>query len=154
VLRALQYLDADAILASADTRRERAAAPHGMCNTGTAYASSAGTDIAAYNDLPGYHLLAAKNLIATDDESYHGSDSELPPATSHGYAEWDFSGVPDPMMFQRFLRAADYWFSYSDTSSTEGYDPARELFVVGIGDLVDGTNAMGAGDGEDPRTRG
>jgi hypothetical protein len=115
---------------------------------------SAGTDIAAYNDLPGYHLLAARNLIATDDESYHGSNSELPPAISHGYAELDFSGVPDPVMFQRFLDAADYWFGYSDTSSTEGYDPACERFTVGIGDMVDGTNTMGASDGEDPRTRG
>jgi hypothetical protein len=61
--------------------------PYGICNTATAYTSSAGTDIAAYDDLPGYHLLAARRLIDTDDESYHGSDSELPPATSHGYAE-------------------------------------------------------------------
>jgi hypothetical protein len=39
-------------------------------------------------DLPGHHLLAARNLIATtNDESYHDSASELPPATSHGYAE-------------------------------------------------------------------
>jgi hypothetical protein len=57
-------------------------------------------------------------------------------------------------MSQRFLDAADYWFGYSDTSSTEGYDPACECFMVGTGDLVDGKNAMGAGDGEDPRTRG
>jgi hypothetical protein len=34
--------------------------------------------------------------------------SELPPATSHGMAEWDFSDVPDPVTFQRFLDAADY----------------------------------------------
>jgi hypothetical protein len=61
--------------------------PHGMCNATTAYASSAGIDIVAYDDLPGYHLLAARNLIATDDESYHGSDSELLPETSHWYAE-------------------------------------------------------------------
>jgi hypothetical protein len=32
-----------------------------------------------YDDLPGYHLLVARNLIATYDESYHGSNSELPP---------------------------------------------------------------------------
>jgi hypothetical protein len=96
----------------------------------------------------------ARNLIATNDESYHGSDSELPPATSHGYAEWDFSGVADPVMLQWFLDTADYWFGYSDTSNTEGYDPARERFTVGIGNAVDGTNAMGAGDGEDPRTQG
>jgi hypothetical protein len=40
---------------------ERAAAgaqfPHGMRNTATAYASSASTDVAAYEDLPGHHLL-------------------------------------------------------------------------------------------------
>jgi hypothetical protein len=83
--------------------------PHGMCNAATAYASSANTDVVAYEDLPGHHLLAARNLIATtNDESYHGSASELPPATSHGYTEWDFSDVPDPVMFQRFLGAADY----------------------------------------------
>jgi hypothetical protein len=34
---------------------------HGMCNAAAAYASSAGTDMAAYDDLPGYHLLAAKS---------------------------------------------------------------------------------------------
>jgi hypothetical protein len=69
--------------------------PYGMNN-----ASSASTDVAAYEDLPGHHLLAVRNLIATtNDESYHGSASELPPATSHGYAEWDFSGVPDLLMF-------------------------------------------------------
>jgi hypothetical protein len=125
-----------------------------MCNAATAYTSSAGTDVAAYDDLPGYHLMAAINLITTNDESYHGSASELPPATSHGYAEWDFFDVPDLVMFQRFLDAADYWFGYSDTSSAGSYDPARECFMVGIGDVVNRTDATGAGDGEDPRTRG
>jgi hypothetical protein len=63
----------------------------------------------AYEDLPGHHLLAVRNLLATtNDESYHSSASELPPATSHEYAEWDFSGVPDLVMFQRFLDTADY----------------------------------------------
>jgi hypothetical protein len=74
--------------------------PHNMRNAVMAYASSTSTDVAAYEDLPGHHLLAARNLIATTkDESYHGSASELPPATSHGYAEWDFSRVLDPVMF-------------------------------------------------------
>jgi hypothetical protein len=83
--------------------------PHRMRNAATAYASSASTDVAAYEDLPGHHLLAVRNLIATtNDESYHGSASELSQATSHGYAEWDFSGVPDPVMFQRFLDVTDY----------------------------------------------
>jgi hypothetical protein len=79
-----------------------------MRNATMAYASSASTDVAAYEDLLGHHLLAARNLISTtNDESYHGSVSELPPTTSHGYAEWDFSSVPDPVMFLRFLDAAD-----------------------------------------------
>jgi hypothetical protein len=61
--------------------------------------------MAAYGDLPGHHLLSIRNLIATtNDESYHSSDSKLPP----GCTEWDFSCVPDPVMFRRFLDAADY----------------------------------------------
>jgi hypothetical protein len=80
-----------------------------MCNAAMAYASSASPDVAAHKGHPGCHLLADRNLTATsDDESHHGSTSELPPATSHGYAEWDFSGVSDPVMFQWFLDVADY----------------------------------------------
>jgi hypothetical protein len=128
--------------------------PHGMCNTAMVYALSASTDVAAYKDLLGHHLLAVRNLItSTNDESYHDSTSELPPTTSHGYAEWDFSGVPDPVMFQRFLDAADYWFGYSEDSSTGSYDPTRECFVVVVDDQADGTNAAGAGDGQAPGTR-
>jgi hypothetical protein len=37
--------------------------------------------------------------------------------TSHENAEWNFSGVRDSVMFQRFLDTADYWFSCSDDSS-------------------------------------
>jgi hypothetical protein len=98
--------------------------PHGIRNAATAYASSASTDVAAYEDLPGHHFLVVRNLSATtNDESYNGSASELPPATSHGYAEWEFSGVLDPVMFQQFLDATDYWFRYSDDSSARSYDP-------------------------------
>jgi hypothetical protein len=124
-------------------RVARAAAQHNAPADGTTatptgeaaatYALSASTDVAAYEDHPSHHLLAVRNLIATTNvESYHGSASELPPTTSHGYVEWDFSGVPDPVMFQRFLDATDYWFGYSDDSSTGSYDPARECFVVVI----------------------
>jgi hypothetical protein len=106
-----------------------------MRNTMMAYASSASTDVAAYEDLRSHHLPAARNLIATtNDESYHGSASELSPATSHGYAEWDFSGVPDPVMFRRFLDTANYWFGYSDSSSVGSHDPARECSMVTVGD--------------------
>jgi hypothetical protein len=126
-----------------------------MRNAVTAYASSASIDVAAYEDLPGHHLLAVRNLIAsTNDESYHGSASELPPATSHGYAEWDFSSVPNPVVFQRFLDTADYWFGYSDNSSAGNYDPARECFVVVVDGQADGANAAGASDGEAPRNPG
>jgi hypothetical protein len=125
-----------------------------MRNAAMAYASSTSTDVAAYEDLPGHHLLAARNLIATtNDESNHGSASELPPATSHGYAEWDFSGIPDPVMFQRFLDAVDYWFGYSDSSSAGSHDPVRECFVVAIDDEVDDATSAGAGDGKPPGTR-
>jgi hypothetical protein len=34
------------------------------------------------------------------------------------------------VVFQWFLDAADYWFGYSDNSSTGSYGPARECFVV------------------------
>jgi hypothetical protein len=118
--------------------------PYGMRSIVVTYASSASTDVAAYEDLPGQHLLVVRNLIATtNDKSYHNSASEPPPTTSHGYAEWDFSGVPDPVMFQRFLDTADYWFGYSDDSSVGSYDPARECFVVVVDDHADDANEEG-----------
>jgi hypothetical protein len=109
--RAATWSDEPADEATTPTGEHTAAGPqfpYGMRNTITTYASSVSTDVATYEDLPGHHLLAVRNLIATtNDESYHNSASDLPPATSHRYAEWDFSGVPDPVMFQRFLDAAD-----------------------------------------------
>jgi hypothetical protein len=126
-----------------------------MRNAATTYASSASTDVAAYKDLPGHHLLAVRNLIdTTNDESYCGSASELPPATSHRYAEWDFSSLPDLVMFQRFLDDADYRFGCSDNSNTGSHDPARECFVVVADDQANGTNVVGAGDGEAPQNLG
>jgi hypothetical protein len=62
---------------------------------------------------PGRHVLVARDPSASaGDESSLGSVNALPPATSHGYAEWDFSGVLDPVMFRRFLDATDYWFGF------------------------------------------
>jgi hypothetical protein len=120
-----------------------------------AHASSADADVAARERRPGRHTPATGNLAATtDDESYHGSTSELPPATSHGYAEWDFFGVPDPVMFQRFLDVTDYWFGYSDNSSAGSYDPARECFVVLANDQANAANVAEAGDGEVPPNPG
>jgi hypothetical protein len=42
--------------------------PHGMHNATATYASSASTDVAAYEDLPGHHLLVVRNLIATTND--------------------------------------------------------------------------------------
>jgi hypothetical protein len=129
--------------------------PLGMRNATMAYASFASTDVAARGGRPSRHVPAARNLtVTTNNESYHGSTSELPPATSHGYAEWDFSGVPDPVMFQWFLNAADYWFGYSNNSSVGSYDPVRECFVVVTNDQANAMNAAGAGDGEVPLNPG
>jgi hypothetical protein len=88
------------------------------------------------------------------DESSLGSLDALPPATSYGYAEWDFSGVPDPVMFRRFLDATDYWFGYSDDSSAGSYDPAWECCVVIANDPTNATGATGASDGELPPALG
>jgi hypothetical protein len=99
-------------------------------------------------------LVARDPSASSGGESSLGSVDELPPATSHGYAKWDFSGVPDPVMFRQFLDAADYWFGYSDDSSAGSYDPARECCVVIANDPANAANVAGAGDGEVPPALG
>jgi hypothetical protein len=104
---------------------------------------------------PGRHVLVARDPSASaGDESSLGSLDALPPATSHGYAEWDFSGVPDPVMFRRFLDVTDYWFGYSDDSSAGSYDLARESCVVIANDPVNTTGVAGADDGKVPPALG
>jgi hypothetical protein len=46
-----------------------------MRNTTAAYASSASNDVTAYEDLPGHHLLAVRNLIATTNVSRLGQQA-------------------------------------------------------------------------------
>jgi hypothetical protein len=70
---------------------------------------------------------------------------------SFGYRH---NSVPDPVMFQRFLDAADYWFGYPDNSIAGSYDPARECFVVLANDQTNAANAAEAGDGEVPPNPG
>jgi hypothetical protein len=91
-------------------------------------------------------LVARDPSASAGGESSLGSIDELPPTTSYGYAEWDFSGVPDPVMFRRFLDAAYYWFGYSDDSSAGSYDPARECCVVIANDPANAADVAGAGD--------
>jgi hypothetical protein len=62
--------------------------------------------------------------------------------------------VPDPVIFRRFLDAADYWFGYSDDSSAGSYDPARECCVVIANDPANAADVVGAGDGEVPPALG
>jgi hypothetical protein len=121
--------------------------PIGLRGATTAYDANANTTM---RRVPlGRHVFVARDPSASaGDESSLGSLDALPPANLHGYAEWDFSGVPDPVMFRRFLDATDYWFGCSDDSSTGSYDPARECCVVIANDPVNATGAAGAGDGE------
>jgi hypothetical protein len=113
-----------------------------------AYVASANTDAATRRGRASRHAPAVGNpSTSAADESSHDSASGLPPTTSHGYAEWDFSGITDPVMFRRFLDATDYWFGYSDDSSAGSYDPARECFVVVADGQANNANA-GAGDEE------
>jgi hypothetical protein len=98
---------------------------------------------------PGRYVFVARDPGASaGDESSLGSLDALPPANLHGYAEWDFTGVPDLVMFRRFLDATDYWFGCFDDSSIGSYDPVRESCVVIANDPANATGAVGANDGE------
>jgi hypothetical protein len=121
--------------------------PIGLRGATTAYNANVNTTMRRVP--PGRHVFVARDPSASAvDESSLGSLDAPPPANLHGYAEWDFSGVPDPLMFRRFLDATDYWFGCSNDSSTGSYDPARECCVVIANDPANATGAVGAGDGE------
>jgi hypothetical protein len=129
--------------------------PIGLRGATTAYNANVNVNTTMRRVPPGRHVLVARDPSASAaGESSSGSVDELPPATSHGYAEWDFSGVPDPVMFRRFLDTADYWFGYSDDSSAGSYDPARECCVVITNDPANAANVAGASDGEVPPALG
>jgi hypothetical protein len=127
--------------------------PIGLRGATTAHNANANTTM---RRVPlGRHVFVARDPGASaGDESSLGSLDALPPVNRHGYAEWDFSGVPDPVMFRRFLDAMDYCFGCSDDSSTGSYDPARECYVVVANDPANATGAVGAGDGEVTPTPG
>jgi hypothetical protein len=127
--------------------------PIGLRGATAAYVANTNTTLRRVP--PSRHILVAWDPSAsTGDESSLGSIDELPPATLHGYVEWDFSGVPDPVLFRRFLDAADYWFGYSDDSSAGSYDPAWECCVVIANDPANAADAEGASGGEVPPALG
>jgi len=92
--------------------------------------------MSAYEDLPGHHLLSARNLIASRP------DSSYPDSTDEGSVlvqdrvnpEWDYSGIRDVGAFLSFQAAADYCLTCSDDSSEGDYDPTREYFVAVLGE--------------------
>jgi hypothetical protein len=81
--------------------------PIGLRGASTAYNANVNTTMRRVP--PGRHVFVARDPGASaGDELSLGSLDALPPANLHGYAEWDFSGVLDPVMFRRFLNATDY----------------------------------------------
>jgi hypothetical protein len=129
--------------------------PIGLRGATAAYAANANASATMRRVSPGRHIYVARDPSASaGDESSLGSLDALPPTNLNGYAEWDFSSMPDPVMFRRFLDATDYWFGCSDDSSTGSYNPARECCVVIANDPANATGATGAGDGEVPPALG
>jgi len=106
--------------------------PFGMRTPAATYASSISTNMSAYEDLPGHHLLSVRNLIAsTLDSSYPDSaDERYVFVGEHVAQEWVYSGVCDREAFLSFQAAADYCLTCSDDSSDGDYDPTRECFIV------------------------
>jgi hypothetical protein len=83
--------------------------PIGLRGATAAYTANASANTTMRRVPPGCHVYVVRDPSASaGDESSLGSLDALPPANLHGYAEWDFSGVPDPVMFRRFLDATDY----------------------------------------------
>jgi hypothetical protein len=70
--------------------------PIGLRGAATTYAANVSVNTTMRSVPPGRHVLVAKDpSTSAGDESSLGSLDALPPATSHGYAEWDFPDVPD-----------------------------------------------------------
>jgi hypothetical protein len=75
--------------------------PIGLRGATAAYAANANASATMHRVPPSRHVFVARDPSASaGDESSLGSLDALPPATSHGYAEWDFSSVPDPVVFR------------------------------------------------------
>jgi hypothetical protein len=106
--------------------------PFEMRNAATTYASSISTNMSAYEDLPGHHLLSIRNLIASSpDDSYSDTTNDINFFMDNLAApEWDYSGVCDLDAFRSFQFAANYCLTCFEDSSEGDYDPTRECFMV------------------------
>ena len=111
--------------------------PFGMRSAAATYASSVSTNMSAYEDLPGHHLILIRNIVAsTPDDSYPESTDDAYFFMENVVApEWDYSGVRDLGAFLSFHAAADYCLTCSDDTSEGDYDPTWECSMV---ELVDG----------------
>ena len=78
--------------------------PYVMRTPATTYASSVSPNMSAYEDLPGHHLLSARNLIAsTPDSSYpYSADGGYVLKHDRVILEWDYTGIRDLGAFCRF----------------------------------------------------
>ena len=104
----------------------------GMRTATATYASSVSTNLSAYEDLPGHHLILIRKLIASSpNDSYPNSaDEEYIYVCGCEAPEWDYSGLRDHDAFLSFQAAVDYCLACSDDSSEGDYDPTRECFMV------------------------
>jgi hypothetical protein len=68
--------------------------PIGLRGATAAYTANASANATMRRVPTGRHVYVSRDpSTSAGDESSLGSLDALPPATSHGYAEWDFSGV-------------------------------------------------------------
>lgn len=123
----------------------RAPLPLGLRSAAAVYASSVSTNLSAYEELPGHHLMSIRDLIAsTPDDSYPESAEES--GWGEEDPEWDYSGLVDREAFMSFQAAADYCLTCSDDSSDGDYDPMHECFMV----EVDAQDGVVESDSEEP----
>ena len=121
-----------------------------MRNAAATYASSINTNMSAYEDLLGHHLISIRNLIAVSpDDSYPDTAGMIADdinffMDNFTAPEWDYSGVRDLDAFRSFQLAANYCLTCSEDSSEGDYDPTRECFMI---ELVDGVVDEAPSDG-------
>ena len=130
--------------------------PFEMRNAATTYASSISTNMSAYEDLPGHHLLSICNLIASSpDDSYPDTTGTIADdinffMNNFMASEWDYSGVRNLDAFRSFQLAANYCLTCSENSSEGDYDPTWECFMVELADGVVDEAPSDDGNNEDP----
>ena len=98
--------------------------------------------MSTYEDLPGHHLFAIRNIIASSpNDSYPETAGSIADDINFFMDNFtaeeavDYSEVRDLDTFRLFQLAAAYCLTCSEDSSEGDYDPTRECFMV---ELVDG----------------